>query len=613
MSKGWADEYEGLHAAGRLSAWQASLASGLAQFTVVAALPSVIWLAIDAFRFAELRLFWLALMFQVSSVGCAFARVSGRARTRWMLGNQLVALAGVAVITAPTAAQGGMAMLIAIEAALLLPMRESMATVALALAALDLWPIVRFFRSDPRHVSVLRNLDDPSNALRAAFMASTMAVVATVAISYLMRKITRMLFESEAMIDNLRTEMQAREDEERRRKRAEAELVRAQKLEVLGTVSGCMAHDINNNLTVTLASVELIERKAGQDGAMRGLCESIRQAVENASGLTRQLLTLGRRDVSRPQIVELPGVFERLERLLSTVLGHAVQLTITLPEQVPPVLVDAGQLEQVLLNLAINARDAMPQGGSLTISVRTGSHPHNPRVVTRPEPVEGAVSIEISDTGTGIADAVLPSVLEPFFTTKGPERGTGLGLAVARSFVEASAGRLCIDTAEGQGTTITLELPAARPAPLRAAARRRELGHEGTVLLVDDDARIRDRMAAELRREGYHVLEAADGVEALERAEQAAHIDLLCTDVVMPRMGGGELLRAFRQLHRHAQVLVCSAYVHDPVLRELLRAGQHAVLPKPFSPTDLLGAVAEALCQPAASEQPPEPAIGAAR
>jgi CheY-like chemotaxis protein len=209
------------------------------------------------------------------------------------------------------------------------------------------------------------------------------------------------------------------------------------------------------------------------------------------------------------------------------------------------------------------------------------------------------VRIIVSDSGKGIEDEILPSIMEPFFTTKAAEHGTGLGLAVARAFVEECRGRLCVDTAVGRGTTFTLELPAAevdtrleRPATDKVTTRT---ARSAVVLIAEDDPRIRETMAHELEKHGHSVLQANNGLEALEQAKRAPHVDLLCTDLSMPRLGGEKLLRLFGELHAGARVLVCSAYAHEPGLREFVQAGRYAVLPKPFSPAELARAVHDAL------------------
>jgi CheY-like chemotaxis protein len=360
---------------------------------------------------------------------------------------------------------------------------------------------------------------------------------------------------------------------------------------------------VNNNLMVALACAELIERTAGADTQVQQFCASIRAACSNASSLSRQLLTLGRRDVSQPELVSLATLLQRIERLLQTSVGKRVRVQVAVPSNLPRVRVDPKQLEQVLINLAINARDAMPNGGELWISAEeAGTSAPRYDFATLPSAPAHALRLSVRDSGTGIEAALLPQLVEPFFTTKDPEHGTGLGLSVARAFAEASGGRLCIESKLGQGSCFTLELPAAAPAvsavqPLRRAEKPAQAFH---VLVADDDARIRSSMVSELRSAGYQVVEAEDGLAALARAQEMKTVDLLCTDAAMPRLGGEELLERFSTLHPETAILVCSAYVHDEQLRERLRAGRYAVLVKPFSSAELRASVERVLSGPSA-------------
>lgn len=578
----------------RLESWRARTIGALARAIALVALPLAIWIAIDAWRLGLERATWAVLAFSVSSLACGLARVRPRVRTWWAIANFAVVVWITVPLAGAQAGVGSIIVLIAVLGALVLRPRHALLALAITIGLLLLWGILVVLGHVPRPPFRSSDAGAPWSALRSTIIAGSLGAIALFTTSYLIEKLTHTLFESERRVERQRAEMAAREEEARRRRKTEEELIRAQKLEALGRVAGGVAHDVNNNLTVALTAAELIERAANSDPRIRQLGASIREACENASILTRQLLALGRRELSRPEVIEVAAVLPRLERLLRTTIGRAIALRIAVPSDLPAVYVDPRQLEQVILNLAINARDALPGGGTITITADSGGPPPPYRVTTSDRAPEDAVRIHVSDDGLGIADRDLPVLFDFFFTTKGPDSGTGLGLAVARAFAEASGGRVGVRTKLGGGSTFTLELPSAKVEVARPKAPAKA-PESATILVVEDDARVRAGMVAALAREGHLVLEAADGVEALERAESAPKIDLLCTDARMPRLGGDELIPRFSALHPNARVLVCSAYVNQESLRELIRTGHYAALPKPFSPAELREAVARAL------------------
>jgi CheY-like chemotaxis protein len=265
-------------------------------------------------------------------------------------------------------------------------------------------------------------------------------------------------------------------------------------------------------------------------------------------------------------------------------------------DPVPSVNVDRAQLLQAVLNLALNARDAMPEGGELGVHVTQGEPAPHYDFVSPGAPPENAVRIEVSDRGSGIAPEVLPHIFEPFFTTKEAGQGTGLGLAMVCAFVEANGGRLGVRSRPGEGATFSIELPAVegRSATSETAVSVR-LRSGATILVVDDDVRVRSVVASTLRDAGYVVVEVERGDEALARAAAGEGIDLLCTDALLPGLSGEALVRRFHAEHPSIPILVCSAYVDDPGLRAWIEANALPVVRKPFSRAELERAIAKAL------------------
>jgi two-component system, cell cycle sensor histidine kinase and response regulator CckA len=392
----------------------------------------------------------------------------------------------------------------------------------------------------------------------------------------------------------------------------EARLLQAQKMEAIGNLAGGVAHDFNNVLTVIRSFSELAVRATPAADARREDLEEIRRAADRGAALVRQLLAFSRRQMLQPQLLGLGQVVAGVEGMLRSLIGEDVRLVTRLGDAPRLVHADRVQMEQVLLNLAVNARDAMPRGGTLTIETEAAP----PDVVLR-----------VRDTGHGMTPEVRARVFEPFFTTKPPGRGTGLGLSTVYGIVEQSGGSIAVDSEPGRGTTFTIHLPAApggggagdAPATaLPAAAGSAHLtppsvpvfsrdgaaagaaaagrGPRPTVMLVEDDAAVRALAHRVLREGGFQVLEAGSGDEALRLC--AAHgpsVDLLLTDVVMPGMSGRELAERAAALLPRARVLYMSGYTDDEILRRGLRDDSAELIEKPFTPQGLLGKVREVL------------------
>jgi PAS domain S-box-containing protein len=372
----------------------------------------------------------------------------------------------------------------------------------------------------------------------------------------------------------------------------ELQLREAQKLEAIGRLAGGVAHDFNNLLTVILGFVETMLDGMSDDDRQRAGAEQIRQAARRAAGLTQQLLAFGRRQMFRLEVFDLNVVLEEMREILRRLIGEQIEIAVSPGARRALIRADRGQIEQVVLNLALNARDAMPRGGRLDIATADADAPPGG------EPGTPWLLLAVSDTGTGMSAEVQAHIFEPFYTTKDVGKGTGLGLATVHGIVSQTGGRIEVRSAPGQGACFLVYLPGpvgeAVPAP-ELPADPQDRGDE-TVLLVEDDAAVRDLVADVLRRRGYRVLEAVDGADAADLAgRHAGLLHLLVTDVVMPGMGGQDLARALLEAHPGLRVLLISGYSGERA-RDAVPPGRHvAFLQKPFSPGALARKVRELL------------------
>ena len=384
------------------------------------------------------------------------------------------------------------------------------------------------------------------------------------------------------------------------RRQLEDQLRQAQKMEAIGQLAGGVAHDFNNLLTVINGCSELLLDSVGDRPDLTDLLQEIRKAGERSASLTRQLLAFSRQQVLAPTILDVNAVVEDMEKMLRRLIGEAVQLRTVLQRPLGNVRADRGQLEQVLLNLAINGRDAMPHGGELTIETRD-IHVTHDSAATRPGIAPGRhIALAVTDSGVGMTEEVRQHLFEPFFTTKGPEKGTGLGLAVVHGFVKQIGGFVEVTTEPGAGTCFTIYLPridapATSPGGVGEAGAGPAQGTE-TILLIDDDDAVRALTKRVLSRCGYTVLEASRGTDGLRLA--AAHrrpIHLLITDVVMPGIPGRVVAEEIVKSHPETKVLYVSGYTDDDVMRTgVLHHAVHFVQ-KPFAPTEFAHKVREIL------------------
>ena len=387
-------------------------------------------------------------------------------------------------------------------------------------------------------------------------------------------------------VGTVATDLTERRREADERIELEHRLAQAQRMESVGQLAGGVAHDFNNLLSVILTCVGFAKQHLPADHVVREDVDEIAHAAERASALTRQLLMFSRREVVKPEIVDVGALVRDLERLLDRTLSERIALRLTVGPGLVPVHVDRAQLEQVLVNLAVNARDAMPDGGTLAIGVSG---------LPEGEGDAGAVRVTVSDTGTGMPGEVRERAFEPFFTTKERGQGTGLGLATVHGIVTESGGTVEIDSAPGRGTLVSIDLPGTHlPVPPEESAE--EPGEAATtaarVLVVEDQEPVRRQACRILKAHGYLVTEAGSGDEALEAWEP---IDLLVTDVVMPGLSGHELAGAARERIPGLPVVYMSGHTEDVLVRDGARAGDLAFVQKPFTRASLLRAVEGAL------------------
>jgi two-component system cell cycle sensor histidine kinase/response regulator CckA len=401
------------------------------------------------------------------------------------------------------------------------------------------------------------------------------------------------------------------------RKRLGEQLRQAQKMEAVGRLAGGVAHDFNNLLTSMCGFAELMRLQLRPDDPLQELLEKILGSGNRAADLVRQLLAFSRKQIIQPRVLDLNQVVAEMNRMLQRIIGEDIQMETILAPGLWSVRVDPARIEQVIVNLAVNARDAMPNGGRLVIETanvvldKTNTLFENPALyrdfapsleATAERPETGSaeyVLLSVSDTGIGMSEKVKAHLFEPFFTTKQVGEGSGLGLSTVYGVVKQSQGAIQVDSEEGQGTSFKIYLPRTMERPISQArvAQSDDLprGTE-TVLLVEDESAVRELAAYVLRRQGYTVLEAANGEEALSLAQKhGTAIDLLLTDVVMPHMSGKELADQLEALYPNIHILFTSGYTDETIDRHGVPIPNVDFIQKPFSPTTLAHQVRDAL------------------
>jgi signal transduction histidine kinase len=377
----------------------------------------------------------------------------------------------------------------------------------------------------------------------------------------------------------------------------QAQLRQAQKMEAVGRLAGGVAHDFNNLLTVITGRAALLLRELPADDPKRRDIDLITETADRASGLTRQLLALSRKQVLQPRILDLNELVESLEPLVHRLIGEQIELRVLPAAGAAAVEADPTQIQQVILNLTANARDAMPRGGTLTIElsqVAAGQLQFDEGDRAGP-----GVSLVVRDSGMGMTPDVQAHMFEPFFTTKGPGQGTGLGLATVYGIIKQSGGSVSVESELGHGTTFMIWLPRVEhPTPLDGASRgsaELRAGRE-TILLVEDEDGVRELAREVLQGHGYTVIEACDGESALRIVEdRRERVHLLLTDVVMPKMGGRELARRLISRHPDVKVLYMSGYPDDALGEHGVLEPGAVLLQKPFTPQGMADKVRQVL------------------
>ncbi len=379
-------------------------------------------------------------------------------------------------------------------------------------------------------------------------------------------------------------------------------LQQSQKMEAIGQLAGGVAHDFNNLLTVIAAHGDMLLGEIPATDPIRGDVEEIRSAADRAASLTRQLLAFSRKQVLQPEVVALDAVVEGMEPLLRRLIGEHIELVTDLKPGLVPVLVDPGQVEQVVMNLALNARDAMPDGGTLIIE-SANVELDDEYARSHPGALIGPhAMIAVTDTGAGMDAATRARIFEPFFTTKETGKGTGLGLAMVYGIVKQSGGDIWVYSEPGRGTTLKIYFPRADVEPAAAPAAASAPGPvrgAGTILLVEDDDAVRRAVRRMLERGGYTVLDTGRPQEAIERCARAAEpIDLLLTDVVMPGMNGREMVERILAVRPGIRVVYMSGYTDDAIVHHGVLDPGTAFIEKPITADLLLRTLRRYLVDP---------------
>ncbi len=401
------------------------------------------------------------------------------------------------------------------------------------------------------------------------------------------------------VIENFRLVEKARQ-EVAENKRLQEQLIHSQKMEAIGRLSAGVAHDFNNILSVIIGYSNLVLAQYRNDEGLRQSINNIKDAGERAAGLTKQLLAFSRQQVMEPRVASVNAIVGDVEKMLRRLAGEDVHLVTLLGEELPRIKIDPGQMGQVIVNLVVNARDAMPDGGDISISTATVLCSSKTSSCHHGVPAGSYVLLQVEDTGTGIEQEIQHHMFDPYFTTKELGKGTGLGLSMVYGIISQSKGFIFVDTEKGKGTTFSIYLPAVSEDEASPAAegQRLQVPYAGseTVLLVEDEKSVRAVTSEILQSNGYSVVEAEDGLVAVEKFEAYKdRIDLLLTDVVMPHMKGPELAKQLLKRAPGLKVIYMSGYNEEEVLGRRFDSSRSLLIHKPFSPHDLAVAVRRVL------------------
>jgi signal transduction histidine kinase len=459
---------------------------------------------------------------------------------------------------------------------------------ALVLLLLICWSVVRWVTNPLRRIMETLKRNDPKPIERLRWDHSEFGEMA---------RTTQKFFEHR---DNLMREMEERRATEEALRKSEEELRHSQKMEAVGRLAGGVAHDFNNLLTAIIGYAELIATRTSSNSLAKQNAELIRKAGEQAAALTRQLLAFSRKQILQPKVIDLNALVVEMEKLLRRVIGERFDLQSHPDAENGRVKADPSQLEQVVLNLGVNARDAMPRGGKLIIrteNVRLDRETA-PQIAASLAPGD-YVMLSVTDTGAGMDEDTKSHIFEPFFTTKGPGKGTGLGLATVYGIVRQTGGGISVESELGKGSIFRIYLPQVlAPVDLSRTMLTpvEKSDNFETVLVVEDEDIVRELVCEVLEDQGYNVMCARDGIEALNMAEEYdGTIHLLVTDVIMPHMNGHELAGKLSQLRPDMKILYVSGYSDNDIGDHGLLDPRYELLQKPFTPQTLARKIREVI------------------
>ena len=453
---------------------------------------------------------------------------------------------------------------------------------------------------------ISRELWDPMNAavwVRETVIMTLLGVVMAATELYVVERLAHQVEVHQNLAAHERAQRLALEQSERdrfrereQREQALRALEQSRRIEALARMAGGVAHDFNNALTVIVGGAEMAKLRRDFPEEVEECLDEVLRAAGGAADLSRRLLMLGRQHIAKPTPTAIAGLVDRLQTPMRRILADDIHLVVNPSAEDAIALVDEPQLERALLNLVINAGDAMPRGGTVTIAWRVED------VVSAPNLADGRyVSVSISDTGQGMDRETLDRIFDPFFTTKSDKGGTGLGLATVYAFTKESHGAVDATSEPGTGTTITIWLPEARgthppaPTPLAAQPAGATVPAGARVLVVEDRADVRASMSRILSHHGFEVIETSDGDGALRRLADDKAFALMCIDGVMPGLETATVIERARELAPSMPVLVCSGHVQEELLRRGIATGRYAFLSKPFSSQQLLASVTQVL------------------
>lgn len=437
-------------------------------------------------------------------------------------------------------------------------------------------------------IILLTGLDDEDLAARAVHEGAQDYLVKSHLTHHLLRRAIRYAME------------RTRADEALRR--SEEQLLQAQKMEAVGRLAGGVAHDFNNMLSVILGFSDLALKKLDPADTLHRYLVEIRKAGQRAASLTQRLLTFSRAKMMQPRVIDLNAVVADMEKMLRRLIGEDIELVTSLAPQLRRVRADPAQIEQALVNLSINARDAMPRGGRMAIE--TSNMTLSEEDARRSLNLRSGdfVSLSVTDTGVGLTNDVKAHLFEPFFTTKGPGKGTGLGLSIVYGIAKQSGGDVRVESEPDKGATFRILLPSVEPRSEESRfppAQSQSLSGHETILLVEDEEAVRQLVLEICEKAGYKVLESPDGPHAIDLcAKHAGPIDLVVTDMVMPQMSGQELATRLREKCPNLKVLFISGYTDSEVFDSKEDLGKAPFLQKPFSPDAFMVKVREVLDNP---------------